>query len=85
MSVAYYTPASTDENFRLQCYCGTTAEWSANLSPAVISARFDGAKECWCAPVLSAHRDTHTSTLPEQIHRAWRHTACPALAHRLRP
>ena len=70
VSVAYYTAASTEENFRLQCYCGTTAQWSANLSPAVISARFDGAKECWCAPARSAHRDTHldlTRTDPPRL------------------
>ncbi len=47
VSVAYYTPTSTDANFRKQCYCATTKDWSAQVAPAVISARFDGARECW--------------------------------------
>jgi hypothetical protein len=52
VSVAYYTATSTEESFRKQCYCGTTKDWSAQVAPAVISARFDGATECWCAPTL---------------------------------
>ena len=53
VSVAYYTATSSEEDFKRQCYCGTTKDWVAQASPSVISARFDGATECWCARLQS--------------------------------
>ena len=62
ISVTFFTAQETSD-FQGMCYCGTTKDWKATPSVSVISARFDGAQECWGWPIVLAFFGLSTAYL----------------------